>query len=43
VKTGEKIAAALPSSVFHTVSGGGHLPWLDSPEQCGKLIVAFLE
>jgi pimeloyl-ACP methyl ester carboxylesterase len=42
VKSGEEIAATLPNSVFHTISDGGHLPWLDSPKQCGKLIAAFL-
>jgi pimeloyl-ACP methyl ester carboxylesterase len=42
VKSGKEIAAALPNSMFHTISGGGHLPWLDSPEQCGKRIAAFL-
>jgi pimeloyl-ACP methyl ester carboxylesterase len=41
VKSGEEIATALPHSIFHTISDGGHLPWLDSPEQCGKLIDAF--
>ncbi|MDR2672923.1 MAG: alpha/beta hydrolase [Coriobacteriales bacterium] len=42
VKNGEEIVAALPNPMFHTISDGGHLPWLDSPKQCGKLIAEFL-
>jgi pimeloyl-ACP methyl ester carboxylesterase len=38
VATGRAIASALPQGDFHLIPGGGHLPWLDDPEQCGKLI-----
>lgn len=43
VETGRHIAAMMPSSQFHTIQPGGHLPWLDDPEKCGKLILCFLE
>ena len=38
VETGESIAVALPKCEFHTIIGAGHLPWLESPEECGRLI-----
>jgi 2-hydroxy-6-oxonona-2,4-dienedioate hydrolase len=42
-ETGSNIAALMSSSVFHAVQNGGHLPWLDAPEECGSLILNFLK
>jgi 2-hydroxy-6-oxonona-2,4-dienedioate hydrolase len=42
VKTGEQIAAAIPQCEFHTIPGAGHLPWMESPEECGSIIIGFL-
>jgi 2-hydroxy-6-oxonona-2,4-dienedioate hydrolase len=43
VEIGRKIAEIIPSSAFHVIQGGGHLPWLDSPAECGSLIRDFLK
>lgn len=43
VATGRKIAALVPNSDFHTLDGGGHLPWLDEPEYAGRLVSEFLD
>jgi pimeloyl-ACP methyl ester carboxylesterase len=40
--TGRRIAGTLPRGEFRLIDGGGHLPWLDDPAQCGALIAAFL-
>lgn len=42
IETGRQIASILPDSTFHAIEGGGHLPWLDSPEECGRLISEFI-
>jgi len=42
VETGRKIASFVPDSEFHTLAGGGHLPWLDDPEYAGRLVTDFL-
>ena len=42
VKTGKDIAAAIPDCAFHTIPGAGHLPWMESPEECGSIIMSFL-
>jgi 2-hydroxy-6-oxonona-2,4-dienedioate hydrolase len=42
VETGRKIASLVPDSEFHTLAGGGHLPWLDDPEYAGRLVTGFL-
>jgi pimeloyl-ACP methyl ester carboxylesterase len=42
VELGRKIAKTLPSSAFHVIQGGGHLPWLDNPAECGALTRDFL-
>jgi 2-hydroxy-6-oxonona-2,4-dienedioate hydrolase len=42
IAVGEDIAAALPHAAFHPISGAGHLPWLENPENCGRLIMDFL-
>jgi pimeloyl-ACP methyl ester carboxylesterase len=41
VTSGRSIAHAL-NAAFHVLSGGGHLPWLDDPAACGRLIREFL-
>ena len=41
VETGKSIAAALPHGEFHAINGAGHLPWLESPQECGRLINEF--
>ncbi|HTE01435.1 MAG TPA: alpha/beta hydrolase [Mucilaginibacter sp.] len=41
VQAGQQIANALPASEFHSLQGG-HLPWLDEPEESGRLIFKFL-
>ena len=42
-KAGRMIANTLPSGSFSEILGGSHLPWLNQPEQCGRLIRAFWE
>ncbi len=42
IETGQRIVAALPNGEFHAIAGAGHLPWLESPEECGRLIQDFL-
>jgi pimeloyl-ACP methyl ester carboxylesterase len=42
VETGRQISATLPSCAFHAVEGAGHLPWLDNPAACGKMVLDFL-
>jgi 2-hydroxy-6-oxonona-2,4-dienedioate hydrolase len=42
VETGRQIARLLPSAEFHAIQGGGHLPWLDDPAECGRLTREFL-
>jgi pimeloyl-ACP methyl ester carboxylesterase len=42
VETWKKINAAIPGSMFVTLSNGGHLPWLDDPTFCGMRINKFL-
>jgi 2-hydroxy-6-oxonona-2,4-dienedioate hydrolase len=42
VEAGRRIAGMMPDAEFHAVSGGGHLPWLDDPVECGRLIRDFL-
>jgi len=43
VDVGRQIAAAIPVSEFNALEGAGHLPWLDDPVGCGKLVMDFLE
>jgi 2-hydroxy-6-oxonona-2,4-dienedioate hydrolase len=42
VETGRQIAKLLPAAEFHAIQGGGHLPWLDEPAECGRLTRGFL-
>jgi 2-hydroxy-6-oxonona-2,4-dienedioate hydrolase len=42
VEAGRRIAEMMPDAEFHAVSGGGHLPWLDEPAECGRLTRDFL-
>ncbi|MET4082695.1 2-hydroxy-6-oxonona-2,4-dienedioate hydrolase [Pedobacter sp. UYP30] len=41
-ETGKKIVDAMPNGTFYPVQNSGHLPWLENPEKCGKLILHFL-
>ena len=43
IKTGKNIVAALPQGTFHAIQEAGHLPWLESPEECGNLIREFFK
>ncbi len=42
VETGKQIVAALPQGTFRAIDGAGHLPWLENPAICGKLVQNFL-
>ncbi|MFA6084476.1 alpha/beta fold hydrolase [Mucilaginibacter sp.] len=42
IETGKQIAAAIPDCRFKVIEGAGHLPWLESPANCGYLIKEFL-
>ena len=42
VTTGRQIAAAMPDCRLHVIKDGSHLPWLEKPEECGRLINEFL-
>jgi 2-hydroxy-6-oxonona-2,4-dienedioate hydrolase len=42
VEIGEDIVAALPSGTFRAIDGAGHLPWLENPAACARLIQDFL-
>jgi 2-hydroxy-6-oxonona-2,4-dienedioate hydrolase len=42
VATGRSIAAAMPGCTLHVIKDGSHLPWLEKPAECGKLINEFL-
>lgn len=42
VETGRQIARLMPNAEFHAIQHGGHLPWLDAPAECGRLIQDFL-
>jgi len=42
IEIGRQISKILPSSNFHAIQGGGHLPWLDNPAECGRLTLDFL-
>jgi 2-hydroxy-6-oxonona-2,4-dienedioate hydrolase len=41
IETGQSIATALPNCEFHAIPNAGHLPWLESAEECGSLINRF--
>ena len=40
---GRSVAQALPRGELHALDGAGHLPWLEDPEACGRLVREFLE
>lgn len=42
VAIGQLIANALPDCEFRIIEGAGHLPWLESPEECGAIINSFI-
>ncbi len=43
VAVGETIAAAMPQCKLHIIKDGSHLPWLEKPAECGKLINDFIQ
>jgi 2-hydroxy-6-oxonona-2,4-dienedioate hydrolase len=43
VATGQSIVAAMPGCTLHVIKDGSHLPWLEKPAECGKLINEFLD
>jgi 2-hydroxy-6-oxonona-2,4-dienedioate hydrolase len=43
VATGRSIVAAMSSCTLHVIKDGSHLPWLEKPAECGKLINEFLD
>jgi len=42
IETGKQIAAASPNCEFHAIEGAGHLPWLENPAACGRMICDFM-
>jgi pimeloyl-ACP methyl ester carboxylesterase len=42
VGTGRSIAAAMPDCTLHVIKDGSHLPWLEKPSECGRLVNEFL-
>ena len=42
VTIGRQIAAAMPDCTLHLIKDGSHLPWLEKPVECGRLINKFL-
>ena len=43
VENGKDIVAALPNGTFHAINGAGHLPWLENPAACARLILGSLK
>jgi pimeloyl-ACP methyl ester carboxylesterase len=41
IETGRHIASLVHTAEFHAIDGGGHLPWLDDPARCGRIIERF--
>jgi len=33
----------MPACTLHVIKDGSHLPWLEKPAECGKLINEFLD
>jgi len=42
VETGRRMVATMPNASLE-VRGQGHLPWIDEPVACGKLIAGFFQ
>jgi 2-hydroxy-6-oxonona-2,4-dienedioate hydrolase len=40
---GQKIVSEMPKGTFYSIKDSGHLPWLESPEECGQLIRDFID
>ena len=40
---GQEMAALSPRARCEVVPDSGHMPWLDQPERCTKLMVDFLK
>jgi pimeloyl-ACP methyl ester carboxylesterase len=41
--SGLKIAKTIKDYKFEVVENAGHMPWLDQPEKCSKLLIKVLE
>ncbi len=39
---GQSIADAMPDCTLRIIKDGSHLPWLEKPNECGKLVNDFL-
>jgi 2-hydroxy-6-oxonona-2,4-dienedioate hydrolase len=42
VATGRTLVAAMPNCTLHVIKDGSHLPWLEKPEECGRLVNEFV-
>jgi pimeloyl-ACP methyl ester carboxylesterase len=42
-ENGRRIAAAMPHGTFYPAEGTDHVPWLEKPEDVGRLIPDFLQ
>jgi hypothetical protein len=40
---GEEMAKLMPKAQCQVLSDAGHLPWLDQPEECNRLVAKFLK
>ena len=40
---GQKIISEIPNGIFFSIKDSGHLPWLESPEECGQMIRNFID
>jgi len=40
---GEEMARLMPKARCQVLSDAGHLPWLDQPEECNRLVLKFLK
>ncbi len=43
VETGRMISKEIPHAELHVIASGGHLPWLDGPQECGRAINEFFQ
>jgi len=40
---GEEMAKLMPQARCDVLSDAGHLPWLDQPQECNRLVLGFLK